>query len=108
MLKTPFKRQRLSIRVACMAKLLTPLDVLTKHLTCDPHAALRATLSQWERDNLQVIPSPIGRGWREAPGEGRIHRESLTTTLARALRRDAADVARWHVPPVACRKFPER
>src|SRR5439155_24192187 len=38
---------------------------------CDPHPALRATLSQWERDNLQIIPSPIGRGWREAPGEGR-------------------------------------
>src|SRR5258705_12161464 len=37
----------------------------------DPHPALRATLSQWERDNLQVIPYPSGRGWREAPGEGR-------------------------------------
>jgi len=39
----------------------------------DPHPALRATLSQWERDGFQVIPSPFGRGWREAPGEGRIH-----------------------------------
>jgi phosphomannomutase len=25
-----------------------------------------------ERDNVPVIPSPTGRGWREAPGEGRI------------------------------------
>src|SRR5439155_1912322 len=29
------------------------------------------SLSQRERDNLEVIPSPSGRGRREAPGEGR-------------------------------------
>jgi len=44
---------------------------------CDPHPALRATLSQWERDNLPVIPSPtLGEGgplFDGAPGEGRIH-----------------------------------
>src|SRR5262245_35137647 len=38
---------------------------------CDPHPALRATLSQWEKDILPANPSPTGRGWREAPGEGR-------------------------------------
>src|SRR5262245_17855582 len=32
----------------------------------DPHPALRANLSQWERDNLPANPSPTGRGWREA------------------------------------------
>jgi hypothetical protein len=37
----------------------------------DPHPALRATLSQRERGNVEPDPSPIGRGWREAPGEGR-------------------------------------
>src|SRR5262249_47408577 len=37
----------------------------------DPHPALRATLSQWERDSFRVIPSSTGRGWRGAPGEGR-------------------------------------
>src|SRR5882672_3545986 len=37
----------------------------------DPHPALRATLSQRERDNPEGNPSPSGRGWREAPGEGR-------------------------------------
>ena len=37
----------------------------------DPHPALRATLSQWEREWLEDCPSPTGRGWREAPGEGR-------------------------------------
>jgi len=35
-----------------------------------PHPALRATFSRREKENLQVIPSPTGRGWREAPGEG--------------------------------------
>src|SRR5262245_29088774 len=35
-----------------------------------PHPALRATLSRGERDSLQVIPSPPGRGWPKGPGEG--------------------------------------
>src|SRR5262245_15580568 len=35
-----------------------------------PHPALRATFSRGEKDNLQGYPSPTGRGWREAPGEG--------------------------------------
>jgi len=38
----------------------------------DPHPPLRGTLSQRERDSFHVIPSPIGRGCREAAGEGRI------------------------------------
>src|SRR5262249_32294614 len=41
----------------------------------DPHPALRATLSQWEREWPEDCPSPIGRGWREAPGEGRIQQQ---------------------------------
>src|SRR5262249_3130640 len=36
-----------------------------------------ASLSRWERESPKVIPSPFGRGWREAPGEGRIHDASM-------------------------------
>src|SRR5262245_36450328 len=43
----------------------------------DPHPALRATLSQRERDWPEECPSPTGRGWREAPGEGRSFAEQL-------------------------------
>jgi hypothetical protein len=28
----------------------------------DPHPALRATLSQWERDTLKTIPLPLEEG----------------------------------------------
>ena len=35
-----------------------------------PHPALRAAFSRWEKDILQGYPSPSGRGWPEAPGEG--------------------------------------
>ena len=35
-----------------------------------PHPALRATFSRREKDNAQVVPSPTGRGCREAAGEG--------------------------------------
>jgi MoaA/NifB/PqqE/SkfB family radical SAM enzyme len=35
-----------------------------------PHPPLRGTFSRWEKDR-EGGPSPIGRGWREAPGEGR-------------------------------------
>jgi Domain of unknown function (DUF5916) len=48
--------------------------------SCDPHPALRAPLSQGERDNFQANPSPTGRG--EAPGEGR---RALLTNLIFAL-----------------------
>jgi len=42
-----------------------------RYSRADPHPALRATLSQWEREFLHDFrPSPFGRGWREAPGEG--------------------------------------
>src|SRR6266699_6543756 len=40
-----------------------------KNMGTDPHPALRATLSQGERDLDSGALSP-GRGWREAPGEG--------------------------------------
>src|SRR5437773_10641962 len=33
-----------------------------------PHPPLRGTFSRWEKDSR--CPSPIGRGWRGAPGEG--------------------------------------
>src|SRR6266511_578471 len=36
----------------------------------NPLPPLRGTLSQRERDILQVCPSPSGRRWREAPDEG--------------------------------------
>src|SRR5262245_41216027 len=29
---------------------------------CDPHPALRATLSQWEREWPQDVPLPLGEG----------------------------------------------
>src|SRR5262245_39011459 len=45
---------------------------MRKEAGFDPHPALRAALSQWERDDPEVYPSPSGRGRREAPGEGRI------------------------------------
>jgi Flp pilus assembly protein TadG len=48
--------------------------------------SLRSCLSQWERDSPEVIPSPSGRGWREAPGEGRLHDQS-----PRALRHDKCE-----------------
>jgi len=35
-----------------------------------PHPALRATFSRREKDNPEAIPSPSGRGWREALGDG--------------------------------------
>jgi hypothetical protein len=32
--------------------------------TCDPHPALRATLSQWERDTpVNLKPTAIQEGW---------------------------------------------
>src|SRR5712692_7169884 len=38
-----------------------------------PFATLRGTFSRWEKDRGMASfgPSPTGRGWREAPGEGR-------------------------------------
>jgi uncharacterized protein len=52
----------------------------------DPHPALRATLSQGERDHVEVSPSPPGRGWREAPGEGRSFAEELKQIGSRWLK----------------------
>src|SRR5262245_31779743 len=41
------------------------LHEMKKYRSCDPHPALRATLSQWERDWPEECPSPSGRGWQD-------------------------------------------
>jgi hypothetical protein len=50
----------------------------------DPHPALRATLSQWQRESRQGYPSPNGRRWREAPGEGRTRQQNYALQISRA------------------------